>query len=314
MDILNLLAIILIVYAIFMIFGISFMEFIKDLKLFLYSFFEKKEKPIAIRVKEAKNPKQLKGFRLLISDAKNMLVLSGNKFLLDWILFIAIMLALLGFLIGIILKNIFIAPVLALALFISPYIYVFFMSIRWQKKLVEELETSLSIITTAYIRSNDIVGSIKENLDYLSPNVKKVFNSFVIETTYINSNTKGAIRKLREKINNDIFREWCDILILCMNNSEQKTALLPVVAKLSNMRVVTEELSNIIYEPLREYIIMMFLYIINLPMLRILNKEWFNNLTTSTVGKITLTVTSIIVLLTIPKVIAQTKEVSYKEK
>ena len=84
--------------------------------------------------------------------------------------------------------------------------------IPFQKDVSSELETALSIITTAYLRSEDILTSVEENLEYLNPPVKTVFADFVSRIRLIDPDLEAALEELKGKIENDVFMEWVDAL------------------------------------------------------------------------------------------------------
>ena len=314
MWIINILGFLLLVFGFFKVFGISFFEFILEGKEKVNRLNFSKKRSIKKRVKEARNPRMKKGFGQIIYSARQMLILTGKTTLLSWISFLSAVLFVFGVLLGVILNNYFLAPVLGIGFGISPFVYVLFVSIRWQKELSEELETGLSIITSSYLRKEDIISAIAENVGYLNDPIKSVFESFVVETNYINSNTKAALRDLQKKIYHDVFYEWCEAVIACQENKEQKIVLMPIVTKLSDSRIVTEELQNIIYESLKDYIMVLVLFLANYPLLRLVNKDWYLALTDTTIGKIVIAITTAIVVFTLPRVIALTRNVTHKEK
>ena len=112
----------------------------------------------------------------------------------------------------------------------------------YEKNTKEELETALSIITTSYVRSDDIVAAVRENIKYIKPPLRDVFKSFEGEATAISSNIKRALYKLKSMVDNEIFWEWCDTLIQCQDDRTLKDTLLPIVAKLTDVRIVNSEL------------------------------------------------------------------------
>ena len=63
----------------------------------------------------------------------------------------------------------------------------------YDNHIKEELETALSIITTSYVRTDDIVTAVKENVQYLKPPVKDIFAGFVAENMMISSDIKQSI-------------------------------------------------------------------------------------------------------------------------
>ena len=50
-----------------------------------------------------------------------------------------------------------------------PFWYVRLTANHYKKNVSAELETALSIITTAYLRNEDILTAVEENLHYLNP-------------------------------------------------------------------------------------------------------------------------------------------------
>ena len=77
------------------------------------------------------------------------------------------------------LGNFFLVPVAAVGFMFLPFWYIKLTASHFKKDVSAELETALSIITTAYLRSEDILTSVEENLEYLNPPVKNIFQAFV---------------------------------------------------------------------------------------------------------------------------------------
>ena len=95
----------------------------------------------------------------------------------------------------------------------------------YKKHLNEELETAISIITTSYLRTEDLIRSVKENLPYINEPVKANFEAFVYEAELINANITSAINSLKMKIPNRVFHEWCGTLIQCQSDRSMKNTL-----------------------------------------------------------------------------------------
>ena len=314
MGILNILGFAIFIFGAFQLLGLDLLSFIKESKEKISRFSFRRKKSLIKRMEEIKKPKQRKGFAALIVSVQQMLLLTGRKELLSWMSFLAIAFAAVGTVAALSTGNYFLVPVLAAGAGILPFLYILFLSIRWQKELNEELETALSIITTSYLRKEDIIAAVAENTEYLNEPVKSVFQSFLVQTKYISGSTKKALRTLQGKMNHEIFWEWCEALILCQDNKELKVTLSPIVSKLSDTRVVSEELNNILYEPLKDYIGVFLLFFANFPLIRILNKDWYATLMDTTIGKIMVAISIALVLLTIPGAIALTRPVTYRGK
>jgi Flp pilus assembly protein TadB len=217
-----------------------------------------------------------------------------------------------GVVFALLIGNVFLMPVLAVILAASPFLYVK-SSLAYYKKHVEtEIETALSIISTAYVRSDNIVGAVTENIGYLKPPVKGMFAGFVAETTAINSAIKAALRRLRERIDNQIFREWCDCLLQCQDDRSMKTSLMPIVNKLTDVRIVNNELKTMLSEPRKEYWMMVLLVLGNIPLLYIINRDWFHALMNTVPGKIVLAVCGVVIAVTSVFMAKFTQPIEYK--
>ena len=77
---------------------------------------------------------------------------------------------------------------------------------------------------------------------------------------------------------------------------------------------MSEELNNILYEPVKDYVGVFLLFFANFPLIRVLNKDWYSFLMDTTIGKIAVAISVALVLFTVPGVIALTRPVTYRGK
>lgn len=159
------------------------------------------------------------------------------------------------------LGNFFLVPGFSSRIYVPALLVYKLTCLPFQKDVSAELETALSIITTAYIRSEDILTSVEENLEYLNPPVKNIFQDFVSRIRLIDPDLEAALDELRNRISDDVFREWVDALKACLYDRSLKTTLTPIVAKLSDMRIVNAELEYMVMEPRKEFITMVVLVV-----------------------------------------------------
>jgi hypothetical protein len=176
----------------------------------------------------------------------------------------------------------------------------------------EEIETALSIITTSYVRSDNLISAVKENITYLKPPVKGIFESFLIEATVISPDIRMSIHNLKDKVKNSIFEEWCDTLISCQNDRTLKDTLMPVVSKLTDVRLVNNSLKTMLAETRREYWMMVAMVLANIPLLYCINKDWYDALMYTTIGKAVIAVCGIVIIITAIRMNKITKPVEYK--
>lgn len=225
---------------------------------------------------------------------------------------LALLLMVAGCIVAIAIDNMFLIPVLAVAFALIPFAYLTRTIAIYETQVRGELETALSLITTSYIRNDNLVNAVNENLSQLKPPIKSIFESFLAEATVISPDIRQAIYHLKEKIKNSIYEEWCDALISCQNDRTIKDTLMPVVSKLTDVRLVNNALKTMLAEARREYWIMVMMVLGNVPLLYCLNKDWYNALMHTVFGKIVLAFCGVVIIFTAIRMNKITKPIEYK--
>lgn len=234
----------------------------------------------------------------------------GGQFTL--ICALSLFLAIGGAVFAVAIGNLLFVPILGAAFALLPFLYARGIIAAYEKHVHMEMETALSIVTTAYVRTDDIVAAVQENISYLKPPVRDMFRAFLGEATLIRADIKGALTHLRAKVNDDIWREWCDSMIACQDDRTLKDTLLPIVNKLTDVRIVNDELKTILYEPRKEYWTMAALVVGNIPLLYLLNTDWFITLTQTLPGKIVMAACGAAVFVTAIFMFKFTRPILYK--
>ena len=211
------------------------------------------------------------------------------------------------------INNYFLIPAFAFAFALIPFGFAKRTINYYDKHIQEELETALSIITTSYVRNDDIVTAVEENVQYLKPPVKDIFAGFVAENRMITSNIKQSIKHLKERVNNGIFAEWCDTLIACQEDRTLKDTLMPIVAKLTDVRIANSEIKGVLSAARIEYFMMAGMLVANIPLLYFLNKDWYSALMNTVPGKIVLAVSALAIVITALFMFKWTKPVEYRK-
>ncbi len=224
----------------------------------------------------------------------------------------SLILLVVGCIVAIAIGNVFLIPVTAIALAAIPFAYLKSTINYYENHIKEELETALSIITTSYLRNDDIVLAIRENVEYLKPPMKEIFATFVTENTMITSDIRQSLRHLKDKIDNLVFREWCDVAIACQDDRTLKDTLMPIVGKLTDIRLANSEIKGVLTAARTEYFVMAGMVVANIPMLYILNRDWYSALMDTTFGKLVLGICGITILITCILMFRYTKPVEYK--
>ena len=216
-----------------------------------------------------------------------------------------------GAVLALLLNNVYMVPILGIGFSLIPIWYLRSTAASYKKHLNEELEMSISIITTSYLRTEDLIRSIKENLPHIGEPVHAIFEAFVYEAELINANTTSAINSMKMKVPNRVFHEWANILIQCQSDRSMKNMLPTIAQKFSDVRIVQSELDAMMQGPRKEAITMVFLVLANIPLLYVLNKDWFHTLLFTTPGKIALAICGAIILYSVSKIMQLSKPIEY---
>lgn len=217
-----------------------------------------------------------------------------------------------GFLLAALLQNLLLIPIFSGICVVLPYAYVNMLLANYNRRISEELETALSIITTNYVSNDDIIYAVEQSIDYINPPVQQAFRKFLTQTKLINSNVKLAIEQLKGEINNEVFHEWCDSLIECQDNVTLKKTLQPITARLSDIRIVNAELRNMLMSPRCEHIMMVFILLANYPILYFINADWFSVLFDTVFGQVVNCIVAVVVIVTVILAYKYTQPIQYK--
>ncbi len=161
----------------FFILGLSPLEFTDG----LFGFLTRKNKSIRAEINEAAQRKKLSFFRREIAEVREILRLTGRSSRFSMICAASLLLFAVGAAIAILLENVFLVPVMAVGLMFLPFWYVRLTATHYKNSVAAELETALSIVTSAYLRNEDILTAVDESVQY--PDLRTV-NLYKIPLKY----------------------------------------------------------------------------------------------------------------------------------
>lgn len=292
----------------FLIFRISPMDFTEGVFKRLTS----APKSIRADINESTNRKKKSFLRQEIAETQSILKATGKETRFPMICAISLLLFAIGAASAIVMGNFFLVPVLAVGFMFVPFWYVRLTAGHFKKDVASELETALSIITTAYLRSEDFLTAVEENIGYLNQPVCGVFQRFLTQIKHVDPNMDAALLELRSAIDNEVFQEWCDAVLACQYDRGLKTTLTPIVSKLSDMRIVNGELENLVFGPRKEFITMAALVVLNIPLLRFVNADWYAALMHTVPGQIVLAVCAAAIFISFAFVVKLTQPIEYR--
>lgn len=191
-----------------------------------------------------------------------------------------------------------------------PFLFVIFSKGRLMKDMNMYLETSLSLVTSSYMRTGEITSAVKENLDHLPPPMDTVFREF-LEEAAITFSMRKCLENLRCKVDNDIWREWVDGLLSCQKDKALRGSLNRIVRKFAEIRYITGELENMLYDPIKEFGVLAALLVANIPFIYFLDKDWYGLLLHTLPGQIILGAYIVVILIGSVSVIRLCRPLDY---
>ena len=210
----------------------------------------------------------------------------------------------MGFAIGLAIRNPALAFVLLVGLFWLPDAYFRVSTVRYSKAVDETIEGAMSIITNSYMQSEDIKSAILENIARVGQPLKGVMREFLAETGFVDASLPNAILRMKMKVDNAFFGDWCDILLQCQDDRELKYVLPSIVSKLNSVKRIQVELDAAMMDIYKEFIYVIGIVVLNLPLMPLLNAEWAQILFKEPIGKAAVTLCFVVIFAAISYVVS----------
>lgn len=259
------------------------------------------------------NHQEKVGFlRRELREVHTILTITGRADRFSGLCALSLVLFCAGACAALLLNNLMLVPVLAGGCFLLPLFYVRLTANDYKKALAAELETALSVVTTAYMRTENIQLAVEENLEYLGHPVQEVFRYFLTRVQHIDPDLEAALREIQSAISNEVWVEWCEAMGSCQTDRSLKSTLPPIVSKLSDMRIVNSELEQMVSAPRKEFITMAALVVLNIPLVGFINKDWFAALTNTIPGKTVIALCIGAIFVCLAFVVRLTQPIEYR--
>ena len=320
MKIIGLIFSLLLITGLFQLFDITLQKIKIDLRSLISEarrYYRKrkyaKRIPIKKQVELITGEKKVNFIVKNFNDARNILFSSRQSKKMRTVYLASVAGGCSSVIISAVLKNIFILPPLAVGLALIPAWSVKIMEARFIRNINDELETALSCITASYMRTDNIVLAVEENLGVLNPPVNQAFMFFYNENKLINSNVIYGLTKLKKSFESTIFAEWCDAVIQCQSDRTLKATLYPIVQKFTDVKRVQAELDTSMMLPMQNFIVMTVVLLLMIPVMASMQPGWLDILINTVGGKILLSLTVVAVIFGINKAINLSRPIEYKK-
>jgi hypothetical protein len=259
--------------------------------------------------KKRRNPLFL--IKRTMLDARLVLKISGREALFTTLVLISLALFGGGFLFGVLVNNIPLSLTLSIGFGLLPFWYVKVTEIDFLNELNDELESALSGISTAYKRTGNFKKAVEDNLYNFNPPISHIFEEFLFETKYVSPDIERALEHMRDKLDNTIFKEWCQMVIACQDNPKLIPLLSGIVDKLADVKQSTSNLGVQLSSPLRDNLLLGLIAIGMYPIFYFVNPTWFNALVDTDIGKVITALSCATIFFVLNKSMEQKKPIEY---
>ncbi len=221
----------------------------------------------------------------------------------------AMILGILAFVVSVNIGFPVLAPVAGLGGYLLPLWLTKFMAYSRRKFVDGELEVALSIISSSYLRQGDIRTAVSESLHGVNPPVKESFEDFLYDAEI--SSTNVALEKLKNRFENKIFANWCNILILCQEDKSMSSAIMPIVRRFAVQKELQLENELQMYQPIKQTMIVCFISVLPIFIYSTMGGEIWTAFVSSVVGQLSISLLAIIMLLSINRAIELSEPIEY---
>lgn len=306
---LSIVFVILLIAGLFLLFRVSFSQYFSRWA----EIFRNKKKSVRQRRKEIVTGKKRVPFVLKIYiEAKEILTQTGRAQMFPLIIVATFVLGVAGVFIAIAADNVFLIPVLGLGLAALPVILVHAQEGSLTRRMNGKLKETVNVISNTYIETEDIVHSFKSNLELLKPPFSEACAEFVAEATFLQANIPKALRNLKQKIDNDQWREWCDVLIQCSDNKELKHVLPAIVDKIDDIISVQAEIDAVTSSEVSQFRTIIIIGAVMFALMALIEPVWFGVLVSHSFGKFIVALAAAIVIGTVAFAVKILKPVEYR--
>lgn len=219
----------------------------------------KRKQSLKEKVAHLSSKKKVNFIASAYQDMAGILALTGEKDKLKSMRILSALCGAFGVILSFYLKSYMLVPILGIGLALLPMWLIKFKAYKYNLRMQNELSVVLSMVTNSYVRTENLIKSVSENLSYMNEPVRSVFEHFVFSCNLVNSNTISNISALKNKMDNHIFRLWCDNLIMCQNDINQKYSLNAVVEQFSADKELYNMLSAEIAKPMQVFVAIVLL-------------------------------------------------------
>ena len=223
-------------------------------------------------------------------EAEQMLVAAGMKTRLQTYRRLALALGVVGLLVGAAIGNVLAAAVLGVGLAAMPLLIIRVRTGDYQRSLYENMESAMGAVTNAYVAGGDLIRAVDDSLRLIPAPVDDIFRQFLSRTRLVDASVPKALEIMKKQIGNRYWTDWVGTLIQCQYDNTLRFALPGIVERLGAMRRIRMEADTILQKQISDYVVTVFLLLGSIPVMAWMMPDWYEMLTRTVTGQITLAV------------------------
>ena len=209
---------------------------------------------------------------------------------------------LIGLAVALLMKNVFLGPAFGLLGFLLPILFTDGLIERELSQKREHLESAVFLITTLYMKNNELTAAVRESADCFQKDIRPMFSIFLAEASAGARGVEGALANLFRKMPTPELKEWCSQMLLCQEDKSKIESLPVLLDAISEKKLLDEDAALHIADKKKEYFLLLLIIGLSLPVLSRVNPDLVRTMTTVPFGQITLGIFALILILSFRKV------------
>lgn len=198
--------------------------------------------------------------------------------------------------------NLYLAPALGFLGFLVPIMIASTLIEKEQQTKREHLESAVFLITTIYMKDNELTGAVRDAASCFQKDIAPIFSVFLAEASGGVSGVEGALKGLFRKMPTPELREWCQQMVLCQEDKSKIESLPVLLDSISEKKLLDEDAALHIVDKKKEYYLLLIIIAASVPVLSKVNPELVHTMTSTPFGQIALGIFALILILSFWKV------------
>lgn len=163
-----------------------------------------------------------------------------------------------------------------------PWIVLDYIGRKTRKTMQGHMEHAMGLVTNSYLRGQDIIKAIVDNVGEFSGYTEVLFKEFLTEISLTDSSVSSSILHMRDKSTDTYFYQWCTVLLQCVEDREMRFMLPSIVVEMADSKGAIREAETSIKKAQRDFVVILIIALMQFPMVKQINYGWYIMLSRTT--------------------------------